>query len=114
MNFGDAIAALKNGHKVARSGWNGKGMWLILVDGSTLTQVREGSAYQKHVKIPATIKPHIDMHCADGEMLCGWLASQSDLTPAVSLAVLNPSGFEFVHNIKNGNQPGQWSWPPNS
>lgn len=28
--FGQAIAALKRGWKVAREGWNGKGMWLWL------------------------------------------------------------------------------------
>ena len=31
MNFGDAIEALKQGKKVARSGWNGKGMFVYLV-----------------------------------------------------------------------------------
>lgn len=30
MNFGHALVAVKEGHKVARSGWNGKGMWLEL------------------------------------------------------------------------------------
>jgi len=30
MDFGDAIRALKAGKHVARSGWNGKGMWLDL------------------------------------------------------------------------------------
>ena len=30
MNFGQAIEALKQGQRVARSGWNGKGMWLEL------------------------------------------------------------------------------------
>lgn len=31
MNFGQAIEALKNGKKVARTGWNGKGMFLYYV-----------------------------------------------------------------------------------
>lgn len=30
MDFGKAIEALKNGHKVARKGWNGKGIYLEL------------------------------------------------------------------------------------
>lgn len=30
MNFGQAIEELKAGNKVAREGWNGKGMWLNL------------------------------------------------------------------------------------
>ena len=28
--FGQAIGSLKHGFKVAREGWNGKGMWLWL------------------------------------------------------------------------------------
>lgn len=31
MNFGQAIEALKAGCRVARAGWNGKGMWLALI-----------------------------------------------------------------------------------
>lgn len=31
LNFGDVIAALKNGARVAREGWNGKGMYLWLL-----------------------------------------------------------------------------------
>ena len=30
MDFGQALAALKTGSKVSRSGWNGKGLWLEL------------------------------------------------------------------------------------
>lgn len=31
LTFGDALAALKKGEYVARSGWNGKKMWLKLI-----------------------------------------------------------------------------------
>jgi hypothetical protein len=31
INFGDALAALKQGKRVARAGWNGKGMFVYLV-----------------------------------------------------------------------------------
>lgn len=31
MNFGEALEALKKGERVARSGWNGKGMFVYLV-----------------------------------------------------------------------------------
>lgn len=34
MTFGDALEALKAGKKVARTGWNGKGMYLYLADGN--------------------------------------------------------------------------------
>lgn len=40
MDFGDAIRALKAGQRVARAGWNGKGMWLEIQrpdEGSKMT-----------------------------------------------------------------------------
>lgn len=30
MDFGEALNALKDGERLCRSGWNGKGMWLKL------------------------------------------------------------------------------------
>ena len=33
LNFGQAIEALKQGKKVARAGWNGKGMFVYLFPG---------------------------------------------------------------------------------
>lgn len=36
MNFGQAIEALKNGKKVARTGWNGKGMFIYMTTGSVI------------------------------------------------------------------------------
>ena len=36
MDFGMAIIALKRGDAVARKGWNGKGMFLTLQNGSTV------------------------------------------------------------------------------
>jgi hypothetical protein len=30
MDFGEALKLLKQGKKVAREGWNGKGLWLEL------------------------------------------------------------------------------------
>lgn len=31
MNFGQALELLKSGHKLARNGWNGKGMFIYYV-----------------------------------------------------------------------------------
>lgn len=83
MNFGEAIAALRAGKKVAREGWNGKGMWLVLVPGSTVV-AREGTPYGDALGAGAnvTINPHIDMKTATGEMQPGWLASQTDMLAA--------------------------------
>lgn len=83
MNFGDAIQALKDGKKVARQGWNGKGMWLILVSGTPDVKTTEGSPYYKAGFISGEILPHIDMYTTNSSgrkaMLPGWLASQTDM-----------------------------------
>ena len=84
MSFGKAIEALKEGHKVARTGWNGKGMWLILVQGQKEVQLQEGSPYYEHLQQKHTeILPHIDMWTINAQnrraMLPGWAASQSDI-----------------------------------
>lgn len=61
--FSQALHTLKEGGRVSRKGWNGKGMWLELQrpdSGSKMTL------------------PYIYMFTAD-EHLVPWLASQTDL-----------------------------------
>ena len=84
MDFGTALLALKRGYKVARKGWNGKGMWLILVPGQKAVQLKEGTPYHAALgPVETEILPHIDMWTTNAEgrraMLPGWLASQSDM-----------------------------------
>lgn len=83
MTFGLAIEALKAGKRVARAGWNGKGMWLALQPGSVITpeQARSGAAKGRANEgaTSITILPHIDMRAADGSVVVGWLASQTDM-----------------------------------
>lgn len=79
MNFGQALEALKANKKVSRSGWNGKGMWLCLIPGSTF-EVTEGRPLASHIPVGTKIDycPHIDMKTADGKLV-PWLASQTDV-----------------------------------
>ena len=63
MDFGEAIRALKEDSKVARAGWNGKGMFLRLQVPDT------------HSKMSL---PYIYMLTAQGDLV-PWLASQSDM-----------------------------------
>lgn len=80
MNFGQAIEALKSGSKVQRTGWNGKGMWLILVPKSPSIKPVAGTPYSNAGLVSeVNINPHIDMFTATGEMQPGWLASQTDM-----------------------------------
>ena len=78
LTFGHAVELMKQGHKVARQGWNGKGMFLFLVDGSTFKVNRPPllGIYPEGTEI--NYCPHIDMKTADGSIV-PWLASQSDV-----------------------------------
>lgn len=71
MNFGKAIEELKNGKKVAREGWNGKGMWLIIVTPTLLATPAIEAEY------PA--QPVICIKTADNKLQPGWNASQADM-----------------------------------
>ena len=80
LSFGHALLVLKDGKKVARAGWNGKGMYLILVNGTKYAELTEGTPYAVATGGNiVTINPHIDMMTATGEMQPGWLASQTDM-----------------------------------
>jgi len=78
MNFGQAIEAMKSGNKVARDGWNGKGMFLFLVPGSNFRVDRAPllGIYPEGTEI--SYQPHIDMKTVDNTIV-PWLASQSDI-----------------------------------
>ena len=78
MNFGTALDFIKGGLKVRREGWNGKGMFIFLVPGSTFKVNRppllgiypEGTVINYHA--------HIDMKTADGQIV-PWLARHTDM-----------------------------------
>lgn len=86
MRFGEAIEKALEGKKIARHGWNGRGMYIYLTEGrgvptdewvarmpsQELTEVEKerGNVF---------IKPHLDMMNAQGERVIGWLASQADM-----------------------------------
>lgn len=80
MNFGAAIEALKQGKRVARTGWNGKGMFVYLTKGVDVTQARD-NALDEIIRVNGfcKINSHIDMKAADDSIVCGWLASQTDM-----------------------------------
>jgi len=78
FDFGEALRVLKQGGKVARAGWNGRGMFLFLVPGSTFHVNRppllgiypEGTEIKYHA--------HVDMRTAGGQIV-PWVCSQSDM-----------------------------------
>lgn len=103
LKFGDAIEALKQGKRVSRTGWNGKGMFVFqrpadeLEVGFIINNVKSlpqsvKDFYQRHVNTGANdeTKAHLSagkvkfgaylcMYAADGSIVNGWLASQTDM-----------------------------------
>lgn len=80
MNFGQALEALKSGKRVAREGWNGKGMWLYLMSGMTIPEGMVNS--RTRAVVPSgdlNVGPYIVMWTAQGVWQPGWLASQTDM-----------------------------------
>jgi hypothetical protein len=80
MDFGSAIKGLKAGHRVTRSGWNGKGMYLYLVPEGryppSTTAGRDIAGQQPDGLVP--YRPYVAMMTVQGDVV-PWLASQSDV-----------------------------------
>ena len=74
MDFGEAIKALKEGKRIARTGWNGKGMFLLYVPSE-----KWGIIDKIGLGIPkGNLLSWIGMKTADGKFV-PWLASQTDM-----------------------------------
>lgn len=75
-SFSVALTWLKAGHRVVRDGWNGKGMFIFLVEEFIVNRppllgiYPEGTLIHYHA--------HIDMKTADGKIV-PWLCSQTDM-----------------------------------
>ena len=78
MSFGHAVEFLKAGHRVAREGWNGKGMFLFVVKGETVTKAIEDCYGDPSKKGVHTALDAIYMHTVQGDLV-PWLASQTDV-----------------------------------
>lgn len=88
MDFGLALNELKAGRKVRRAGWNGKGMWIVLMPALHLPPYSEqapgpkvNDRTAKHIgeDTPLDSQPYFAMWTALGQWQPGWLASQADM-----------------------------------
>ena len=71
MSFGQAVELLKLGERVARKGWNGKGMWLRIVIPGT-------DSNNLDFNLGMECLPYLEMKTADNKLV-PWLASQTDI-----------------------------------
>lgn len=87
QDIGWAIDKCRQGLRVRRAGWNGKEMWIALsgLEGPrkiTSDKFWAPATQQYAAEQPddaATVLPCLVMKTATGEILMGWLASQTDL-----------------------------------
>lgn len=105
LNFGDAVAALKQGKRVAREGWNGKNMYLWLnkgminhePDSTHIEGIRSDLFEVSAVKVVPRL-PNLNMRAATGSTVTGWLASQTDVL-AEDWQILEPV---IQENVREG------------
>ena len=69
MDFGDALRALKQGKRLSRTGWNGKGLWLEL-------QVPDAGS---KMTLPYVYLNYPDNAQNTPGARVPWLASQTDM-----------------------------------
>lgn len=82
LSFSRALELLKEGSRLRRAGWNGKGMYIVMMHGypygipaNPSTAAAHGLSEGDEVKV----RPYIVMKDAQGMLVPGWLASQTDL-----------------------------------
>jgi len=90
-NYPVALQALKSGARIARSGWNGKKMFVVLMEGSApaATPVQESDVgdlingvradlFQTGDEGSTIRMPSLALKATDGSLVVGWVASQVD------------------------------------
>lgn len=79
FDFAVALTRLKAGHRVARQGWNGHGMFVYLVPGAAET-VTPGSPLANAFPAGTSLTrgAYLMLKTAGGDLI-PWLASQADL-----------------------------------
>jgi hypothetical protein len=88
MDFGKALEALKGEMAVRRTGWNGKGMFVVMMPAlylppfntqDTSRKVNDRTAKWIGEDTPLDCQPYFAMFTADKKWQPGWLASQADM-----------------------------------
>lgn len=89
LPFGVALEALKQGKRITRAGWNGKGMFLFLLPAGTvptmaihdpaLRQVIEEESGGDTFEALGSIRMWTTNSAGRKAVLTGWLASQTDM-----------------------------------
>jgi len=81
MDFSEALLFVKNGTKIQRAGWNGKGMWIAMQKGypeGVKANKNSQEAYGVEEGTVIKVLPYLAMKTDDNAFV-PWLASQTDI-----------------------------------
>lgn len=78
INFSEALYALKDGGRVARQSWNGKGQYVFLADDIDFHTDADISEFYGSAD-GVCVLPMFVLRTAQGNLQPGWLATQSDM-----------------------------------
>ena len=76
MNFSAALAAVKAGLRVARAGWNGKGMYVFLAE---ILEIHTDADLSEFADQNVEVSDVLVLRTAQKTLQPGWLATQSDI-----------------------------------
>lgn len=76
MNFGLVLEAAKKGKRIARAGWNGKGMYVFLANVNDFHTMADLSEFEDQ---DVEVGDALVMRTAQRGFQPGWLASQADM-----------------------------------
>lgn len=88
MTFGHALVAAEAGNRIARAGWNGKGMFVVQMPAlylppfntqGTSRKVNDRTAKWIGEDAPLDCQPYFAMYTATKQWQPGWIASQADM-----------------------------------
>ena len=84
LSFGDALIAMKQGKKVARSGWNGKDQYVVAQAQTTTTDAAKiwnphNKAHAEKLGGQIDVAPYCTLKTAQDTLAMGWTPSTGDL-----------------------------------
>jgi hypothetical protein len=81
MTFEQALVEVKQGKKITRKGWNGKGAWVVMMPSLYLEAGMVNGRTRKHIGegVPLDSQPYFAMMTSEGKWQPGWIPSQADL-----------------------------------
>ena len=84
MSFSEALVALKEGKKVARSGWNGKDQYVVAQAKTTTTEASKiwnphNKAHAEKIGGQIDVAPYCTLKTAQDTLAMGWTPSTGDL-----------------------------------